>query len=62
MLMQSLQTGWNQASRQVTRRLVWDPTCLLLRKLFLIKIKSKYFKRRQHMYLYFENYPAFKGL
>ena len=32
-----LQTGWIQASCGVTRRLAWDPTCLLLTWSFPIK-------------------------
>ena len=50
-------------SRPVTRRLAWDPTCLLLSPSFLIKNKQnlKGLKSRQYN-LFLENYPAFKGL
>ena len=59
-----MQTGWIQACRRVTRRLAWDPTCLLLRVSFLVKIKQilKVLKSRRHLVLFLENYPAFKGL
>ena len=30
-----MQTGWIQASRRVTRRLAWDPTCLPFSLLFM---------------------------
>ena len=36
-----MQTGWIQASRRVTRRLAWDPTCLPLSLSFPIKNKRK---------------------
>ena len=37
-----MQTGWIQASRRVTRRLAWDPTCLLLSPSFPITKTSKF--------------------
>ena len=54
----------SQASRRVTRRLAWDPTCFLLSPSFPIKSKQnlKVFKSRQLYNLFLENYPAFKGL
>ena len=59
-----MQTGWIQASRRVTRRLAWDPTCLLLSLSFPIKTKRnlKVLKSRRQYNLFLENYPAFKGL
>jgi len=59
-----MQTGWIQASRQVTRRLAWDPTCLLLSPLFPIKKKKnlKVLKSRRQYNLFLDKYPAFKGL
>ena len=59
-----MQTGWIQASRRVTRRLAWDPTCLLLSPQFPIKIKQnfKVLRSRRQYNLFLENYPAFKGL
>ena len=59
-----MQTGWIQASRRVTRRLAWDPTCLLLGPSFPIKNKQnlKVLKSRRQYNLFLENYPAFKGL
>ena len=59
-----MQTGWIQASRRVTRRLAWDPTCLLLSPSFPIKNKQnlKVLKSRRQYNLFLENYPAFKGL
>ena len=58
-----MQTEWIQASRRVTRRLAWDPTCLLLCPSFPIKNKQnlKILKIRQYN-LFLENYPASKGL
>ena len=59
-----LQTGWIQASRRVTRRLAWDPTCLLLSPSVPIKNKQnlKDLKSRRQYDLFLENYPACKGL
>ena len=59
-----MQTGWIQASRQITRWLAWDPTRLLLSPLFPIKNKQnlKVFRSRRQYNLFLENYPAFKGL
>ena len=59
-----MQTGWIQASRRVTRRLAWHPTCLLLSPSFPIKNKQnlKVLKSRRQYNLFLENYPAFKGL
>ena len=56
-------TGWIQASRRVTRRLAWDPTCLPLSLSFPIKNKQnlKVLKSRRQYNLFLENYPAFKG-
>ena len=58
-----MQTGWIQASHRVTRRLAWDPTCLLLSPSFLIKNKQnlKVLKSRRHYNLFLENYPAFNA-
>jgi len=57
-------TGWIQASRCVTRRLAWDPTCLPLSLSLLIKIKQKLqvLKSRRQYNLFLEKYPAFKEL
>ena len=59
-----MQTSWIQASRQVTRRLVWDPTCLPHSLSFPVKIKQnlKVLKSRRQYNLVLENYQAFKGL
>ena len=59
-----MQTGWIQASRRVTRRLAWDPNCLLLRPSFPIKKQQiwKVLKSRRQYNIFLENYPAFKGL
>ena len=59
-----MQTGWIQASRQVTLRLAWDPTCLLHSPSFPIKNKHNLnvLKSRRQYNLFLENYPAFKGL
>ena len=59
-----MQTGWIQASRRVTRRLAWDPTCLLLSPSFPIQNKQnlKVLKSGQQYNLFLENNPAFKGL
>ena len=59
-----MQTGWIQASRRVTRRLAWDPTCLPLTLKFPIKNKQnlKVLKSRRQYNLFLENYPACKGL
>ena len=59
-----MQTGWIQASCQVTRRLAWDPTCLPLSLSFSIKNKQNLMvlKSRRQNNLFLENYPAFKGL
>ena len=59
-----MQTGWIQASCRVTRRLTWDPTCLLLSPSFPIKNRQnlKVLKSRRQYNLFLENYPAFKGL
>ena len=59
-----MQTGWIQASRRVTRRLAWDPTCLPLSLSFPIKDKHNLLvlKSRRQYNLFLENYPAFKGL
>ena len=56
-------SGWIRASCQVTWRLVWDPTCLLLRLSFPIKDEQnlKVLKSRRQYNLFLENYPAFKG-
>ena len=55
-----MQTGWIQASR----RLAWDPACLLLSLSLPIKNKQnlKVLKSRRQYNLFLENYPAFKGL
>jgi len=59
-----MQIGWIQASRRVTQRLAWDPTCLLLSLSFPIKNKQNLIvlKSRRQYNLFLENYPAFKEL
>ena len=59
-----MQTGWIQASHRVTRRLAWDPTCLLLSPSFpIINMQNlKVLKSRRQYNLLLKNYPAFKGL
>ena len=59
-----MQTGWIQASRRVTRRLAWDPTCLPLSLSLPTKNKQnlQVLKSRRQYNLFLENYPAFKGL
>ena len=59
-----MQTGRIQASRRITRRLAWDPTCLLLSQSFLMKNKQnlKVLRSRRQHNLFSENCPAFKGL
>jgi len=57
-----MQTGWILASRWVTRRLPWDPTCLPLSLPFHIKSKQnvKLFNSRQHLKLFFRILPSIK--
>ena len=59
-----VQTGLIQASRRVTRRLAWDPTCLLLSPSFPIKNEQnfKVLNAYDNINLILENYPVFKGL
>jgi len=59
-----MQTSWIQASRQVTRQLAWDPTCLPLSLSFPIKNKKnlQVLKSIWQYDLFLENYQAFKRL